>query len=101
MSDMFVEKNEIFIEADNYTRQIFLSYINKMNDTLEFPKQWQKGKIIRIYKGKGTKGKCSNERGITLGSNFGKVVERIYNERALRQVKITDYQGGGRGGTQL
>ena len=25
---------------------------------------------LRIYKGKGKKGKCSNERGITLSSNF-------------------------------
>ena len=40
-------------------------------------KEWEEGEIIRLYKGKGVKGKCSNERGITLASNVGKVYERI------------------------
>ncbi len=45
--------------------------------TEEIPKQWQKGEIIRFYKGKGVKGKFSNERGIILASNIGKVYERL------------------------
>ena len=39
------------------------------------PEAWKKGKIITIYKGKGEKGKCSNERGITINSNTGKLKE--------------------------
>ena len=54
-------------------------------------------RITRIYKSKGTKGKCSNERGITLASNFGKVFERIVNERALT-VRMSDAQAGGKQG---
>ena len=44
---------------------------------------------------RGEKGKCSNERGIILASNFGKLYERIINERVTRQVKITEAQAGG------
>ena len=40
------------------------------------------------------KGKCSNERGITLASNVGKVYERIKNERVKKQVNITNAQAG-------
>ena len=36
------------------------------------------------------KGKCSNERGITLWSNMGKLFERIMNNRLTKTVKITD-----------
>ena len=46
---------------------------------------WQDGEIKRLWKGKGTKGKCSNERGITLSTNYGKVYERVINERILEK----------------
>ena len=49
-----------------------------------------RGEIIRFYKGKGKKGKFSNERGITLGNNMGKLFERIMNSRLTKTVKITD-----------
>ena len=61
----------------------------------DIPERWQEGEIKRLYKGKGQKGKCSNERGITLASNVGKVVERIINERVKKEVYITEAQGGG------
>ena len=47
------------------------------------------------YKGKGKKGKCSNERGITLASNIGKFFERLINNRILPNLNITDAQAGG------
>ncbi len=59
------------------------------------PEKWQKGELKRLYKGKGEKGKCSNERGITLSSNFGKVYERIINERTKQQINMSEYQAGG------
>ena len=52
-----------------------------------------------MYKGKGIKGKCSNEIGITLSSNFGKLYERIINEKAKNDIKITDAQAGGKRGS--
>ena len=54
--------------------------------------------LKRLYKGKGKKGKCSNERGITLASNFGKLYERIINNRVLAEINITDAQAGGQKG---
>jgi hypothetical protein len=50
----------------------------------------------RIYKGKGTKGKCSNERGITVSSSFGKVFKRIINKRAKLCTNVSDAQAGGK-----
>ena len=50
---------------------------------------------------RGKKGKCSNERGITLASNFGKLYERIINERVKHQVQITDAQAGGIPGSAM
>ena len=87
--------NEIFIEADSETREIYLETMNKIAMKITVPEKWQEGEIKRLYKGKGEKGKCSNERGITLSSNFGKVYERVMNERAKAQVNMTELQAGG------
>ena len=54
--------------------------------------------IIRLYKGNGVKGKCSNERGITLSSNLGKLYERIINNKITPALKMTNCQGGGKKG---
>ena len=91
--------NELFIEADNNTKQIIMEAFNKINREMEIPQEWQKGEICRIYKAKGTKGKCSNERGITLSSDFGKLYERMINERITPMVKISDAQAGGKKGS--
>ncbi len=90
--------NEIFINASKPLREEILYHLNEISKTYKIPKQWQEGEIKRLYKGKGNKGKCSAERGITLASNFGKLYERILNNRALKQIRITDAQAGGRKG---
>ena len=90
--------NEVFIEANQETKNIFIKAFNKVNEEMIIPEEWQKGEICRIYKGKGTKGKCSNERGITLSSNFGKLYERIINERIIGKVNISEAQAGGKRG---
>ena len=72
--------------------------IEKVHKAEKIPKPSEEGKIIRLYKGKGTKGKCSNERGITLASNLGKVYERIINERIKKELQITKAQAGGKPG---
>ena len=90
--------NEIFIEAEAETRKVLKTMIEKAHKSENIPEEWAEGEIIRIYKGKGQKGKCSNERGITLASNVGKVYERIINERVKQQVQITKAQAGGKSG---
>ena len=71
--------NKIFIEANQKTRKKYLEVLNNIHREAR-PDSWRIGHIKRLYKGKGVKGKCSNERGITLASNFGKLYERIINE---------------------
>ncbi len=87
--------NELFKEAKGRSKEILIQIMNNVIENKEIPEQWQNGEIIRFYKGKGKRGKCSNERGITLSSNFGKFLERIVNNRAAEKVKITDAQAGG------
>ena len=41
---------------------------------------------------------CSNERGITLASNTGKMYERIINNRVMKSVEMTEAQAGGQKG---
>ena len=90
--------NEAIIEADEQTRKVILEALNDTYNTETIPTEWQKGEIIRIYKGKGTKGKCSNERGITLSSNMGKLFERLLDERIKNTINITEAQAGGKRG---
>ncbi len=88
--------NEIFTNATYDLIYIYIQSINKIIQTHNIPSQWQEGEIIRLYKGKGTNGKCSNERGITLASNFGKVFERIINNRITKTINMTEVQAGGK-----
>ncbi len=90
--------NEAIINANHNVRKEILLQLNSLSETFTVPNQWQEGEIKRLYKGKGIKGKCSAERGITLASNIGKLYERIINNRALKQINITDAQAGGRKG---
>ncbi len=57
---------------DEKTREIYREVLNKLTKSQDIPEEWQEREIIRIYKGKG---KCSNERGITLSSNLGKLMK--------------------------
>ena len=91
--------NEVFINANNKTLNTIRTILNNTVHNKEIPDEWKEGEIISIYKGKGTRGKCSNERGITLSSNIGKFYERIICERTKKNVKISDAQGGGKKGS--
>ena len=91
--------NEVFIEASHQTIEIYRKIFNKILISKSIPEIWRKGTITKIYKGKGKKGKCSNDRGITVSSNVGKVYERIINERCIKMVNISDAQAGGKKGS--
>ena len=66
--------------------------MNDIHQCENIPPSWREGHIKQLYKGKGKKELCSNERGITLASNFCRVYERIINERIKNIIKITDAQ---------
>ena len=87
--------NEVLIESDTITREVHRKMMNHVLAASEVPEQWKDGNLKRIYKGKGVKGKCSNERGITLASNVGKIFERLINNRVTQRIDITDAQAGG------
>ena len=87
--------NEIFTKSSKATRYIYLNVFNKRLRKREIPPQWLNRNITRLYKGKGSKGKCSNERGITLASNIGKYFERMVNNRATLMADMADAQAGG------
>ena len=90
--------NGVFVKATGSTRKVYLKMLNHVLEKGSIPEQWLNGNIIRLYKGKGTKGKCSNERGITLASNVGKLFERMVNNRATTKAQMTDAQAGGKKG---
>ena len=90
--------NEALIEANNTIRKKILRIFKRIYEKEETPDEWKEGTIIRIYKGKGTKGQCANERGITLSSNLGKLYERIINNKIQQIIEMTEAQGGGRRG---
>ena len=90
--------NEAIINMNKKNRDTLRQRLNEVYTTKQIPEEWREGEIIRIYKGKGTKGKCSNERGITLSSNMGKLFERIINNRIQTQITMTPNQGGGQKG---
>ena len=90
--------NEIFKEADEETIEVYRKVFDQINKKKTIPNQWQKGTLIRLDKGKGKRGKCSNERGITLSSNVGKTFERVINNRATQVIQMSENQAGGRKG---
>ena len=51
------------------------------------PKEWVRGIIVPLYKGKGDRGDCKNYRGITLLSIPGKVYGRVLIEKVRRMTE--------------
>ena len=66
-------RNEALIDANNTIRKKMLKIFKRIYEKEETPDEQKEGTIIRIYKSKGIKGQCANERGITLSSNLGKI----------------------------
>ena len=89
--------NEIITHADKETLNIYRKVINHiLTGKEQIPPEWKEGIITTIYKGKGKKGKLTNERGITMSSNMGKMAERIIADRIREKITITEQQAGGR-----
>ena len=62
------------------------------------PKDWNKGIITNVYKGKGDREKLQNQRGITVSSSVSMIVEEIINKRMTKIIPMTQAQGGGKKG---
>ena len=90
--------NEILLKANKNTRNIYLDMFNHIITQGVISEQWLIGNITTFYKGNGVKGKCSNEKGIILASNVGKLFERMVSNRATTKAQMTDAQAGGKKG---
>ena len=90
--------NEALIESGDKMRKNILTIFNNIYKTEEIPQEWKHGMIIRIYKGKGKKGQCCNEKDITVSSYLNKLFERIINNKIIGNINITECQGGVRKG---
>lgn len=88
--------NEAINKMNKTNREQLRTILNTIIKNGMIPETWTNSYITRIYKGKGEKGKCSSERGITLSSNIGKLFERIINNRIEKSINISDEQAGGR-----
>ena len=62
------------------------------------PAQWNQGIITNIWKGKGDREKMENQRGITVSSSIGTIIEEIINRRLLKTIEISQAQAGGQKG---
>ena len=62
------------------------------------PAQWNQGIITNIWKGKGDREKMENQRGITVSSSIGTIVEEIVNRRLLKTIEVSQAQAGGQKG---
>ena len=63
------------------------------------PKEWNRGAISSIYKGKGDREKLQFQRGITVSSAISMICEEVINQRMVEIVKLTQAQGGGKKGS--
>ena len=75
---------------------------NNMLKGNKMPESWRKGDLIPIFKGKGDVRSCGNYRSIKLLKHGMKVIERIFERRLRKNVKLDDMQMGvmpGRGTT--
>ena len=59
------------------------------------PKDWKKGLLTSLWKGKGDRETLENHRGITVSSTIGNILEEIIDRRIQASVEFTQAQRGG------
>ena len=59
------------------------------------PSQWNESVITSIWKNKGDRELMKNQRGISVSSSIGMIMEEIINDRILEIIEFTPAQGGG------
>ena len=59
------------------------------------PEDWMSAMIVPLYEGKGERTECSNYRGLSLLSMFGKIYARILVDRVCKVTEsLTDDECG-------
>ena len=88
-------KNEIMKNGNDHFVKTLMPLVNAIWTTEKIPKQWNKGSITSIWKGKGEKEKLENHRGITVSSAIGSVLEEVIDKRLEGIIKFSQGQAGG------
>ena len=69
--------------------------INEIWTSENIPKEWNKGSITSIWKGKGDRECLTNHRGITVSSAIGNIMEEVIDMRMEKIIKFSQGQAGG------
>ena len=79
-------------EKESVTRLVKIT--NSMLDGQKMPECWRNSDSISIFKGKGDVRSCGSYRSIKLLEHGMKIVERIFERRLMKVVKLDEMQNG-------
>lgn len=72
---------------------MFIIYIyNRICREEETPNDWKESLIVPIYKNKGKKKECNNQRGLSLLSTAMKIFQQIVDKRCRAKLKNMLYE---------
>ena len=91
-------KNEMLKRPGEAMIEILYPLVCTIWNEETVPKQWNKGNITSIWKGRGDKELLSNHRGITTSSAIGTIFDSLIDKRIEHLVPYTEAQGGGKKG---
>ena len=88
-------KNEFFKKGGDAMVTVIYSVIKTVWEEEEIPKQWNESYITSVWKKKGDRELMKNQRGISVSSTVGMIMEELLNNRILNAITFTQGQGGG------
>ena len=88
-------KNELLKKGGNGIVNAIHSVIETSWCEEMVPSQWNESIITSVWKNKGDREMMQNQRGISVSSSIGMIMEEIINERILETIAFTPAQGGG------
>ncbi len=89
--------NEMIIEGGDEMTRSLVPMFNRVMNEQTMPQQWTKMTIKSIHK-KGSKMLMDNRRGLFLTNIISKLFERVLDNMTTGEVKISEYQCGGKKG---
>ena len=88
-------KNEMLKRPGETMVNFIYPLITTIWNEENIPREWNKGAITSLYKGKGDKESLVNYRPITTSSAIGTIIEAAIDRRIEKLVPFTPAQGGG------
>lgn len=88
-------KNEFLKKGGDAMVTVMYSVIKTVWEEEEVPKQWNESYITSVWKKKGDRELMKNQRGISVSSTVGMIMEELLNNRILNTITFTQGQGGG------